>query len=378
MELSAVFAAHWQRFAASARHLLAAAHYKAARAVMSCRTAALGGQLHQCGACKERHYVYHSCNHRACPKCGGRGQQEWAAAQEARLIPRASYFMLTFTIPEELRPFAYKEQAWFYDAMFKAAAQTLEDFSMDEKRLGGTPGFSAVLHTWTRQMLYHPHLHIIMPGLALSPDGLRVRRCKGKRYLFPVKALGAAFRNRLEKLILARDRAEGTRHHPQTDPQVWHKDKKWIVHSKPVGRGDTALRYLARYVYKTAISEPRLLGYDPRGHIRVNCQDSGTGKWHVIMLRPGEFLRRWSLHVLPKGLVRVRHYGWLSPAAKKRYQRVHQILGSRPAPKPAPPESAKPKCPCCGGELRLIRNIPAPELWKEQPARAPPPAGNST
>lgn len=172
MELAAVFAAHWRSFAATHRHLLSAAHYRAARAVMSCRTAELGGQLHHCPECARQRFVYHSCNHRSCPKCGAREQKEWAAAQEAKLLP-VPYFMLTFTIPGELRQFAYREQAWFYDLMFQGMAQTLMDFSHDENHLGGRPGFSAVLHTWTREMLHHPHLHVIMPGVALSSDGLR-------------------------------------------------------------------------------------------------------------------------------------------------------------------------------------------------------------
>ena len=197
--------------------------------------------------------------------------------------------MLTFTIPEELRRFAYREQAWFYDAMFKAAAETLIDFAHDEKHLGGTPGFTAVLHTWTRQMQQHPHLHVIIPGIALSADGLRVRRSKAKKYLFPIAALAAAFRHRLDKAILHRDTVEHTRHYSQIDPQVWKKP--WIVDARAVGRAVTALRYLARYVHKSALSEPRLKGYDSEGKVRLNCQDSDTGVWSIIHLSPDEFLR---------------------------------------------------------------------------------------
>jgi hypothetical protein len=287
MDLASIFSAHWPLFAVTHRHILTAAHYKAARAVLSCRTAELGGQIHHCGQCPDQErYVYHSCNHRACPKCGGREQKEWAAAQEAKLLPRVPYFMLTFTVPEQLRRFAYQHQAWFYDAMFTAAAETLMDFAQDEKHLGGTPGFTAVLHTWTRQMVYHPHLHLIMPGLALSADGLRVKRVKRRGYLFPIDALAAAFRHRLDKAILSRDTAEHTRHHTQIDPQVWKMN--WVVDAQAVGRGLTALRYLARYVHKTAISEPRLQGYDDQGNVRVNCQNSDTGNWSILPLSPAE------------------------------------------------------------------------------------------
>jgi hypothetical protein len=368
MELAAVFAAHWGRFAATHRHLLSAAHYRAARAVMSCRTAALGGQVHHCAQCAREHFVHHSCNHRACPKCGAREQKEWAAAQEAKLLP-VPCFMLTFTIPGALREFAYREQAWFYDVMFQAMAQTLADFSLDERHLGGTAGFTAVLHTWTREMLLHPHLHVIMPGVALSADGLRLRRAKGSKFLFPVKALGAAWRNRMSTLIQMRDAREHTRHHPQIAGAVWHRP--WVVDARGVGRGQSALRYLARYVNKTALSEQRLLGYDAQGRLRLNCQDSGSGRWHIVTLSVEEFLRRWCLHVLPKGLVRVRHYGFLSAAARRKYERIHQILGTTPAPRPAPLAPPKPQCPCCGQDMTLLRVIgPAPR-WRSA-AREPP------
>ena len=368
MDLAAVFAAHWRSFAATHRHLLKRAHYRAAQAVLSCRTAQLGGQVHHCASCAQQRFVYHSCNHRACPKCGGREQKEWAAAQEAKLLP-VPYFMLTFTVPDELRQLAYREQGWFYDLMFQAASQTLRDFARDEKHLGGIPGFTAVLHTWTREMAHHPHLHVVMPGVALSTDALRLRRAKGRAYLFPIKALGAAWRSRLGQMIKARDARESTKHHAQIPSEVWHKP--WVVDARGVGQGQSALRYLARYVNKTALAESRLLGYDPSGHIRLHCQDSGSGQWHVRTFSPQEFLRRWCLHVLPKGLVRVRHYGFLSAAAKKKFQRLHQILGSTPAPKPKALEVPKPKCPCCGKEMTLLRTIQRPphEIFD---ARAPP------
>jgi hypothetical protein len=380
MELAAVFAAHWGRFASAHRHLLTGAHYRAAEAVPLCRTAELGGQVHHCADCRRQTYVYHSCNHRACPKCGGRGQKEWAAAQEAKLL-RASYFMLTFTLPGELRTFTYRQQRWFYDLMFKAMALTLMDFAQDGKHLGGTPGFTAVLHTWTREMGHHPHLHVIMPGLALSADGLRLRRSKGKGYLFPVEALGAGFRNRVRMLIAARDEEEQTQHLQQIDRQVWHK--AWVVDAQAVGRGKTAVRYLARYVNRTALSEQRLLGYDEAGNIRLNCQDSGTGRWHILTLGVDEFLRRWCLHILPKGLVRVRHYGFLSAAARKKFERLHQILGTRPAPRPPPLEPPAPVCPCCGKPMTLLCVIKRPPrgqgpcvrpLRRMGPSRAPPKA----
>lgn len=376
MELAAIFAAHWEGFAATHRHLLTGAHYRAARAVMSCRTPELGGQLFECGSCSKRHFVYHSCNHRACPKCGGLEQKNWAAAQEAKLLP-ASYFMLTFTLPNELRRFAYQHQQWFYELMFEAATETLRDFSHDPRHLGGTPGFTAVLHTWTRQMQHHPHLHVIMPGVALSKDGLRLKRAKIHKYLFPVEALADAFRNRLRRLLQQRDASESTQHLGALDAQVW--GLAWVVDARAVGRGHTALRYLARYVHKSAVSQARLLGYNAEGCLRLNCQDSTSGRWHVVVLSPDEFLRRWCLHILPKGFIRVRHYGFLSAAASAKLQRLHEILQSTPAPKPRPMAPAKPLCPCCGTEMILRCELQRAPAWPSPlpqlvlSARAPPP-----
>jgi hypothetical protein len=283
--------------------------------------------------------------------------------------------MLTFTLPEQLRRFAYQHQAWFYDALFAAVSSTLNTFARDAKHLGGTPGFTAVLHTWTRRMAYHPHLHVIMPGVVLSEDGLSLRRAKGAKYLFPVKALGVAFRHRLMKLIMARDKAEATRHLSQIDPYIWRTP--WVVDSRGVGNGQAAVRYLARYVNKTALSEQRLLGYDTHGNLRLNCQSSATGEWSVVTLTPMEFLRRWCQHILPKGLMRVRHYGFLSAAAKARLERLRHILGVLTPPRPPATEPLVIKCACCAKPMQLVGRIDPPPLWRlilshTQPNRGPP------
>jgi hypothetical protein len=365
LKLASILEAHWPRYVADSqrRHAILPAHHDAVAAVCACRTAALGGQRHDCDDCAKTYFAYHSCNHRACPQCGGQHQHKWAAAQQAKLLPGVPCFMLTFTLPEQMRPFARQHQPWFYDAMFEAMSSVLKDFAQDKRHLGGMAGFTAVLHTWTRQLQYHPHLHVIMPGIALREDGLRVLRAKGAKYLFPVKALGTAFRNRMSRLILQHDREEHTRHHSQIDPQVWRL--AWVIDSRSVGDGQNAVRYLARYVSKTALSEQRLLGYDEHGNIRLNCQSSATGQCSVIALTPAEFIRRWSQHVLPKGLMRVRHYGYLSAAAKARLERLRQLLGVL-APPPAPPiETPKCQCPCCGKAMRLKARINPLPLWRD-------------
>ncbi|MBL9178606.1 MAG: transposase, partial [Verrucomicrobiaceae bacterium] len=203
-----------------------------------------------------------------------------------------------------------------------------------------------------------------MPGIALREDGLRVYRAKGAKYLFPVKALGAAFRHRLSRLILQHDREAHTRHHAQIDPQVWKL--AWVVDSRGVGDGVHALRYLARYVSKTALSESRLHGYDEHGNIRLRCQNSTTGQWSVITLSVDEFIRRWSQHVLPKGHVRVRHHGFWSAAAKAKLARVRHLLGlATPSAPQQQPAKTQPKCPCCGKEMHLSGRLDPLPRWRD-------------
>lgn len=396
MTLASILEAHWPRYVATSqqqqRHRIHPAQHDAVAAVCACRTAALGAQRYHCDDCAQTRFTYHSCNHRACPKCGGADQHEWAAAQEAKLIPGVPCFMLTFTLPEQMRRFARQHQRWFYDAMFAAMSCTLKDFAQDQRHLGGMAGFTAVLHTWTRHMQYHPHLHVIMPGIALREDGLKVFRAKGAKYLFPVKALAAAFRHRLGNIILQHDREEHTRHHAQIDPQAWKQP--WVIDSRGVGDGVHALRYLARYVSKTALCESRLLGYDEHGHIRLNCQSSATGQWSVTTLTPHEFIRRWSQHILPKGHVRVRHFGWMSAAAKAKRERLRHLLGhatptgSQTENREQGSENSRPRCPCCGKEMHLRGRIEPLPLWRDMAqlrfawraktaARAPPVAAQS-
>ena len=212
-----------------------------------------------------------------------------------------------------------------------------------------------------------------MPGVVLSEDGLSLRRAKGRKYLFPVKALAAAFRHRLMKLIMRHDQAEATRHLSQIDPHIWRI--RWNVHSRAVGNGQAAVRYLARYVNKTALSEQRLLGYDNHGNLRLNCQSSATGEWSVLTLTPDEFLRRWCQHILPKGLMRVRHYGFLSAAAKARLERLRHILGACAPPRSPATEPLAIKCSCCGKPMLSVGRIEALPLWRNLLHRTPPTRG---
>lgn len=353
LELAAVLRDHWADFAARHRARLAAAHYRAVRAVLSCRTPVLGGHLWKC-SCRHHaaHHVWHSCNHRSCPVCGALDQRKWAATQEARLLPGVPYFLVTLTVPGSLRGACRRHPAILYDLLMREGAGALKDLCMT--RLGGLPGFTGVLHTWGRQMQHHPHLHLVVPGIVLAPDRT-LRHPRKHDFLIHGDPLAARFRNRIE-IALKRDHpdihAMIVRDHPRAFRTGWVAD---VTHT---GSGRPSLRYLARYVFRSALGPKRLLGYTRDGRIRLQCFQSGTNRPHVIALHPDEFLRRWLTHVLPKGFVRVRHFGWMSGAARKTRLLVRALVcGQLDEPAPRLPAAPVPRCPHCGAEMKLIATI---------------------
>lgn len=361
---------HWQGYAlANAAHLHAD-HYRAVRRVLACRTPELGGRLYRCSDCRRAHFAYHSCNHRNCPQCGALDQQIWSAKQEARLLP-VPYFMVTFTIPAELRSLCLGQPKVLYDLILRCSAAALHDVvatkaQVPEARIGST----AVLHTWGRQMQHHPHVHHIVPALALDIKSDRLIYPDKDTFLVHYLPLAARFRSLLHTALkdghpdiyqnLSRDQRQSLA------PQ-----KQWNVQLEHVGRGKTALRYLARYVQRSAFAPHRLLGYanDGSGKVLLQWTSSSTKKTAVLALQPNEFIRRWLLHILPKGLPRVRHYGYLSSAAKKTRLRLRMMLGATlNEPPPELPEIKPFVCEHCGGGLTFVREIARPH-----PMRGPPP-----
>lgn len=296
MTLAGILRRHWPEYV---RHYgagkLPAAHWRAAEAVLSCRTPRLGGHVHACTDCGEEQYVYHSCNHRACPRCGAREQQLWAARQQTRRLP-VPYYMVTFTVPRQLHRLFRRHQRLAYKCLFAAASLALKDLFAEPKHFGGQSGFTAVLHTWTRQMQFHPHLHLLVPAAALRADGLEALRAKQEHFLLPHAPLARCYRRHF--LGYLRGKHPGL--YRQLDPQVLRVD--WNVNLRHVGRGKKAIRYLAAYVAKSAFSEKRLAGYDEQGRIRLRYTDSSDGRSKVTALPPCEFIRRWLQHVLPRGL----------------------------------------------------------------------------
>jgi len=324
-------------------------HREVLQRLLACRTPALGGQLFQCPDCSGFLYRYHSCNDRHCPQCGQTDADQWLQRQRARLLLPTPYFLVTFTVPEALRRFIRSHQQVALDLLFACSAQALQELARNPRRLGADLGFLGVLHTWSRTLIYHPHIHYLVPGGGLSPDGRQWIAARPK-FLLPVKALGAHCRT----LYQARLRQAHPDLYAQVPAKVWKRH--WNVDSRPAGSGENALRYLARYVFKTATAN-RSLRRLPGGQLEWCYRESKTGRRATIPLEPLEFLRRFLQHILPRGFARVRTFGWLHPAAKVRGNRVRALL--RQAPRLTPVEQ-QTWHPATDPELAVPENEPAP------------------
>jgi len=334
--------------------------------VLACRTPALGGRLYRCNDCSKPHFAYHSCNHRSCPQCGSLEQQLWTARQEAKLLP-VPYFMVTFTLPAELRQACLAHPKELYGTLLKQSAHALRDI-IATKTGGGLAGFTSVLHTWGRQLQHHPHVHCIVPALAWQPGRKHLIHPKDDTFLVHYAPLAERFRN-LFRLALQNEHPEIHQSLPPAAKAAFLPGKTWNVQLQHVGRAHTAVRYLARYVKRSAIGPHRLTGYDKQGHIRLHWTSSGSGKPGILTLSPHELIRRWLIHVLPKGFARVRHNGFMSAAACKTLQAIRLHLGADPKPEPLLAEPNPHTCPCCGGNLTFLRDIAPIHLLRAPPRK---------
>ncbi len=325
--------------------------------LLVCRTAALGGAMYYCPKCDHRHFSYHSCNDRHCPQCGGQDAQQWLDENTALLLP-VNYFLLTFTVPEGLRRWIRSHPQKGYDLLLAASSQALQDLAQNPKRLGATLGMLGVLHTWTRTLEYHPHVHYLVPGGGLSPDQ-RQWISSRPRFLLPVKALSDRSRT-LFQAALQKQMPEAL---ALLLAEVWQQ--RWVVHSAAVGRGQNALRYLSRYVFKTATGN-RQLQLLPDGRLRWPFRHSATGAWGHMDMAPFEFLRRFLQHVLPLRFHRVRRFGWLHPGGRAQFNRVRALLKIPPllsaAEKAAwqPPTSSPPTDPPLAAQGVCAQPTPLP------------------
>jgi len=325
---------------------------RALQAIQQCRTAALGGQVYGCTDCGQLQYSYHSCGDRHCPKCQGQRTERWLQQQRGRLLP-CPYFLLTFTLPSELRALARSHQKLVYGWLLQAAAASLQKLCADPRWLGAQPALLGVLHTWTRAMLYHPHAHFLVSAGGLSADGQCWVPAKHPNFLVPVRALSVIFRAKV------RDRLQRAGLLGQVPATVWQQP--WVVHAQHAGSGQKVLEYLGRYVFRIAISNSRLETLE-QGQVTFRYRDNRTQQLKRIRLPVQEFVQRFLQHVLPRGLTKVRHYGLSSAAARPRHAAALALLqaASPPTP-PAPPAASAPvnqpspqpppplaRCPHCG------------------------------
>jgi len=372
-----------RQFAGEVPHLSAEAR-RVFQDIARCRTAALGGHLHECDECDHREQSYNSCRNRHCPKCQSLAQVRWLEARQADLLP-VPYFHVVFTVPDVLHPLFRANPKVSYSLLFTAVAETVKEVALNPAHLGARVGLTAVLHTWTQKLLYHPHLHCLVPGGGLSADGTRWVPCK-PRFFLPVRVLSLVFRGKLlDKLERAIDRGQLTVATDE-DPRFSLEEaarKKWVVYSKaPFAGPEQVLRYLGRYTHRIALSNDRLLSLDGR-IVGFRWRDRADGnKVKVLTLDAVAFLQRFLLHLLPKGFMRIRHYGLFANAVRqKSVARCRELLAvdddddarGQPA---VERESWQDlllrltgvdvtRCPkCSAGRLRATERIPeAPDRW---------------
>jgi Putative transposase/Transposase zinc-binding domain len=286
------------------------AQRRALQAIVRCRTPALGGHVYRCTDCAQIDFAYHSCHHRACPRCGGARTAAWTKKQTERLLP-VPYFLVTFTVPEAVRMVCRTRPKLFFDLFFAQAAQALQTVAAIPRHLGAELGFVGVLHTWGRQLQLHPHLHFIVPGGGISSDGRQWKNSHRSDWLLRGDVVAAQLRRGLEEAL----RAAAPELHAQLPDSCWREG--WWVHTRPAGSGAAVVRYLARYVHRTAISDERILHADDH-FVRFAFTDTATGERRECTLSAEKFMRRYLQHVLPPGQHRVRYFGWMHPARKRR------------------------------------------------------------
>ena len=338
-------------------------HLQAMRAIEACRTEALGGQVFICPDCQQMQYSYHSCRNRHCPKCQSEKGQVWLEKQQAMLLP-VPYFLLTFTLPAGLREIARHHQQVVYDLLFRLSAEATQQLAKDPKFVGGQVGLVGVLHTWGRNLSYHPHIHYLVPGGALAADG-QTWLATRYEFLVPVKALSKIFRAKMYQAL------QEIGANWQIPPEVWQKD--WVVHCKPVGCGRQALKYLAPYIFRVAIGNKRILAFQNE-QVTFLYRASDTGQERRCTLTAEDFIHRFLQHVLPKGFVKVRYFGFFSSGSRKRLEKLKQLLGP-PHEIPPPSDQASETtsalnpihlCPACGHPMQ------PGNLISPTPGRGPP------
>jgi len=360
-----------QKFSAS----MPASHKQALLDIQRCRTEAMGGHVYQCDDCGRRLYVYHGCRNRHCPACHREQTSKWLDQRTSELLP-CDYFHVTVTLPQTLRALFRSNQRALYSLLMRTANDALIQLADDPKHLGARVGILAVLHTWAGNLTYHPHVHLLVTGGGVDPQG-RWIPCKNK-YLVPVRALSKLIRGKLA----ARLKKDYPTLYQQVDITTWTQD--WVVHTLHYGQGPTAvLNYLGRYVFRIAITNHRIVNMDD-AHVTFKYKDRQAGKWKTQKLQGGEFIRRYLQHVLPKGFHKVRYYGLWHPSNRyyvKKLIRSLTVAEEMPEPPstPEPQESTTEnthgqplKCHHCGSQqLQLMQTLPRPRARSPSRPMAP-------
>jgi len=387
LEVADIFRAHGSAWRQAQHGHLSLGQLKVMSAIEACRSAALGGHVLRCEACAQLQIAYNSCRNRHCPKCQASAARRWLEARQADLLP-VEYYHVVFTLPAPISAIAYYNKAPIYDLLFEVAAETLRTIAADPKHLGAHIGATLVLHSWGSALTHHPHVHGIVPGGGLSPDGQRWVACKPGFFL-SVRVLSRLFRRRFLEELTKAHRAGQLQFFAEyaalSDANAFAewlaplRAVEWVVYAKRPFAGPAAvLAYLSRYTHRVAISNSRLLALDERG-VTFRWKDyraKGSTRYKTMTLDPHEFMRRFLLHVLPSGFHRIRHYGLIANAARRELlARARTLLRVVPTtieaqPPDAPAVNLQPTfvCPHCGAAMNVIETFA-----RGQPIRAPPP-----
>jgi len=390
LEVADIFRAHGAAYLRDHAGHLNLPQPKVMSAIENCRTAALGGHVAACTKCDHQHIAYNSCRNRHCPKCQGAAAQDWMQARMEDLLP-VEYFHVVFTLPSQIVDIAYQNKAAVYGLLFKASAQTLLTIAADPKHLGAKIGATSVLHTWGSAMMHHPHVHVIVPGGGLSPDGKNWIGCRSGFFL-PVKVLSRLFRRFFLEGLIRLHKAGKLKFFGKlsklADPDTFAahlsplRKTNWVVYAKPpFGGPEAVLAYLSRYTHRVAISNHRLVSADA-DTVAFRWKDyriKRGDRMKVMRLTADEFIRRFLIHVLPSGFHRIRHTGFLANSIRRdRIGQIRRLLDAEPEPGQMPDEtasaapdepSAQQPCPKCGGAMVIVETF----LRGQTPeCRAPP------
>ena len=364
IDLADVFRAFADGYLAAHGAVMPASHRRAIADILACRTEALGGHLWRCDQCSHQVFSYHSCKNRSCPKCHSKQTNDWLEARKAEMLP-TDYFHVTITVPEELRALLRANQRDGYALLMKAAADAIIELARDRRFVGGTVGVLAVLHTWTQQLVYHPHVHCLVTGGGISDDGRDWHPAR-KAFLVPHMALAKLLRGKLKAML--------TNKRPDLVVPAAAWTKPWVVHINHWGQGHEAvLRYLARYVFRVAITNTRIVALDDHT-VTIRYKQRKSARWRRSRMPGHEFMRRFLQHVLPKGLHKVRYFGLWHPSQRQRAAQARLLLElertTQPATEPAASSPGKGadqavatapeprRCPRCGkGHLVYIRRL---------------------